>query len=115
MRSTCIIGKIRQEELAVAAITDEHPDEAKSVIPFPSVVPEVEGVEDFTQIEAVSEDPVVLIISLLDELDRAFELPPIPGIFRWNNPISAATTPAITTRPARKKRRYLETGRDSGF
>ena len=61
--------KIRHKELAVEAMADEHPDEAKSVNPLPSVVPEVEGVEDFIQMEALSDDPAALIVSLMDELD----------------------------------------------
>ena len=78
-------------------------------------VAEVEGVEVLTQIEAVKEDPVGLIISLSDELDTALELPLIPRRFRWNKPISVTTTPTTTMRPARKKRRHLEAGRDSDF
>jgi hypothetical protein len=105
------LEKIRHKELAVAATIDEHPDEAKSVNPVPPLVPEVEDVDDFIQMEAVSEDPVALIVSLMDELDRALELPPAPGRFTWNSPISATTTPATTMMPARKKRRHFETGR----
>ena len=63
------MGKIRHKELAIAATIDEHPDEAKSVNPVPPLVPEVEDVEDFIQMEAVSEDPSLLIMSLFDELD----------------------------------------------
>jgi len=50
---------------------DEHLDEAKSVnpVPVPPLVPEEEGVEEFTQMEAVREDPEILIVSSMDELD----------------------------------------------
>ena len=61
-------GKIRQEELALDAITVEHPDDEMSTKVDPWFDTEVEGVEVFTQIEAVREEPLGLIISLLDEL-----------------------------------------------
>ena len=64
-----VFEKIRQEELAFDAVTVEHPDGEMSTKVDPWFATEVEGVEVLTQIEAVKEDPVGLIISLLDELD----------------------------------------------
>ena len=51
------------------AITVEHPDDEESVKVECWFVAEVEGVEVLTQIDAVREVPVGLIITLLDELD----------------------------------------------
>ena len=101
--------------MAFDATAVEHPDDGKSVKVDPWFVTKDEGVEILTQIEAVREDPVGLIISFSDELDRALELPVNPGRFRWNKPISATTTPIITMRPAREKRRHLETDCDFDF
>ena len=64
-----VFGKIRQEELAFDAVTVEHPDDEKSMKVEPWFDAEDEGVEVLAQIEAVKEDPLGLIISLLDELD----------------------------------------------
>ena len=97
-----VFGKIRQEELAFDAVIVEHPDEEKSVNVDPWFVAVVEGVEVLTQIEAVREEPFGSIISLLDELDRALELPPKPGRFKRKKPISEITTPKITMRPTRE-------------
>ena len=97
------------------AATVEHPDDEVSVKVEPEFVADVEGVDVLTQIEAVREDPVGLIISLTVELDLALELPLNPGTFRWNKPITATTTPTIMMKPKREKRRHLETGRDFGF
>ena len=57
-------GKIRQEELVFDAVTVEQPDDEMSTKVDPWFDTEVEGGEVLTQIEAVREDPLELIISL---------------------------------------------------
>ena len=63
-------GKIRQEESVFEAVTVEQPDDESSMNVEPWFVDD-EGVKDLTQIEAVSEEPVRLIISSYAELETA--------------------------------------------
>ena len=64
-------GKIRQEESVFEAVTVEQPDDEVSMKVEPWLDDEDEGVEVLTQIEADSEEPVGLIISLYAELETA--------------------------------------------
>ena len=64
-------GKIRQEVSVFEAVTVEQPDDEVSMKVEPWLDYEDEGVEVLTQIEAVSEEPEGLIISLYAELETA--------------------------------------------
>ena len=64
-------GKIRQEESVFEAVTVEQPDDESSMKLEPWFDVEDEGVEVLTQIEADSDEPVGLIISLYAELETA--------------------------------------------
>ena len=64
-------GKIRQEVSVFEAVTVEQPDDEVSMKVEPWLDDEDEGVEVLTQIEAVSEEPEGLIISLYAELETA--------------------------------------------
>jgi len=72
-------GKIRQEESVFEAVIVEQPDDESSMNVEPWFVDDDEGVEVLMQIEAVSEEPVGLIISSYAELETACEVPPKPG------------------------------------
>ncbi len=99
----------------MAELKEEHPDVVERVRLIPPLVPGVEGVEEPAHMEALSEGPAVLTISLSDELDSALAAPCVPGRIPWNNPISAAATPAATMRTARRKRRNFGMDLDLGF
>ena len=64
-------GKIRQEESVFEAVTVEQPDDELSMKLEPWFDVEDEGVEVLTQIEADSDEPLGLIISLYAELETA--------------------------------------------
>ena len=64
-------GKIRQEESVFEAVTVEQPDDESSIKVEPWFDVEDEGVEVLTQIEADSDEPLGLIISLYAELETA--------------------------------------------
>lgn len=88
----------------MAELKEEHPEVVERVRLIPPIVPGVEGVEELAHMEALSEGPAVLTISLSDELDSALAAPRVPGRFPSNNPISAAATPAATMRKVRRIR-----------
>ncbi len=63
----------------MSTLKDEHPDGEERVRPIPPLVPGVACVEELAHTEALSGGSAVLIVSLMDELDKALAAPLVPG------------------------------------